>query len=106
MVLITCGFGLQESESKEILRISVSKERNMLIAEHFISSLTKGYGGGKHSISTDGGTWYPQACQFLKLDQHIHSHMKKVSSKEQCSILRIEPRVLMTISPVVKKIVN
>jgi hypothetical protein len=32
--------------------------------------------------------------------------MKKVSSKEQCSILRIEPRVLMTISPVVKKIVN
>jgi putative transposase len=68
-----------ESESKEILRISVSKERNMLIAEHFISSLTKGYGGGgKHSISTDGGTWYPQACQFLKLDHHhIHSSYEK-----------------------------
>ena len=32
-----------ESESKKILRISISKERNMLIAEHFISSLTKGY---------------------------------------------------------------
>ena len=32
-----------EPESKEILGISVSKERNMLIAEHFISSLTKGY---------------------------------------------------------------
>ena len=31
-----------ESESKEILGISVSKERNILIAEHFISSLTKG----------------------------------------------------------------
>jgi len=31
-----------ESESKKILRISISKERNMLIAEHFISSLTKG----------------------------------------------------------------
>jgi putative transposase len=30
-----------EPESKEILGISVSKERNMLIAEHFISSLTK-----------------------------------------------------------------
>ena len=66
-----------ESESKEILRISVSKERNMLIAEHFISSLTKGYGGGKHSISRDGGTWYPQACQFLKLDHHIHSSYEK-----------------------------
>jgi putative transposase len=64
-----------EPESKEILGISVSKERNMLIAERFISSLTKGY--GKHSISTDGGTWYPQACQFLKLNHHIHSSHEK-----------------------------
>jgi transposase-like protein len=40
-----------ESESKEILGISVSNEGNMLIAERFISSLIKGY--GKHSISTD-----------------------------------------------------
>jgi putative transposase len=71
-----------ESESKEILRISVSKERNMLIAEHSISSLTKGYGGGKHSISTDDGIWYPQACQFLKLNHHIHSpHEKKYHRK-------------------------
>jgi hypothetical protein len=46
----------------------------------------------------------PQACQFLKLDPISILHMKKVSSKEQCSILRIEPRVLMTISPVVKKL--
>ena len=36
-----------ESESKEILGISVSKEGNMFIAERFISSLIKGY--GKHS---------------------------------------------------------
>ena len=65
-----------EPESKEILGISVSKERNMLIAERFISSLTKGY--GKHSIFTDGGTWYPQACQFLKLNHHhIHSSYEK-----------------------------
>ena len=47
----------------------------MLIAERFISSLTKGY--DKHSISTDGGTWYPQACQFLKLNRHIHSSYEK-----------------------------
>jgi transposase-like protein len=50
----------------------------MLIAEHFISSLTKGYGSGsKLSISTDGGTWYPEACQFLKLDHHIRSSYEK-----------------------------
>jgi putative transposase len=81
---------------KQVLGVYVSRHRNMLIAEHFISSLIRGNGGdGKHSISTDGGTWYPKACKFLKLDHHhIHSSYEKVSSKELCSILRIEPRVL------------
>jgi putative transposase len=32
---------------------------------------------GKHPVSTDGGTWYPQACRFLKLDHHIHSSFEK-----------------------------
>lgn len=25
----------------------------------------------------DGGTWYPQACKFLKIDHHIHSSYEK-----------------------------
>ena len=32
---------------------------------------------GKHPVSTDGGTWYPQACRFLKLNHHIHSPLEK-----------------------------
>ena len=47
----------------------------MLVAEHFLSSLIDKY--GKHYISTDGGTWYPQACKFLKLKHHIHSSFEK-----------------------------
>ena len=47
----------------------------MLIAEHFIHSLVKKY--GKRPVSTDGGTWYPQACRFLKLQRHIHSLYEK-----------------------------
>ena len=47
----------------------------MLIAEHFIHSLVEKY--GKHPVSTDGGTWYPQACRFLKLQHHIHSPYEK-----------------------------
>ena len=43
----------------------------MLIAERFLSGLVKIH--GKHSISTDGGTWYPIACRFLELKHHIHS---------------------------------
>lgn len=29
---------------------------------YFLSNLSEGY--GKHSVSTDGGTWYLQACKF------------------------------------------
>lgn len=28
-------------------------------------------------ISTDYGTWYSQACQFLKLKHHLHSIFEK-----------------------------
>ncbi len=43
--------------------------------EKFIAGLTKVY--DKHSVSSDGGTWYPQDCKFLKIDHHLHSHYEK-----------------------------
>jgi putative transposase len=64
-----------EPESKDVLRLNISKERNMFVAERFLSNVTKEY--GEHPVSTDGGTWYPQACQFLKLNHHIHSPYEK-----------------------------
>ena len=64
-----------EPKDKEILSINISKERNMFVAERFLSNILKEY--GKHPVSTDGGTWYPQACQFLKLKHHIHSSFEK-----------------------------
>lgn len=64
-----------EPASKEVLRLNISKERNMFVAERFLSNVVKEY--GEHPVSTDGGTWYPQACQFLKLNHHIHSLYEK-----------------------------
>ena len=64
-----------EPKDKEILRISISKERNMFVAERFLSKIVEEY--GKHPVSTDGGSWYPQACRFLKLKHHIHSSFEK-----------------------------
>jgi putative transposase len=64
-----------EAASKEILSISLSKERNMFVAERFLYRLLEKH--GEHPVSTDGGTWYPQACQFLKLRHHIHSPYEK-----------------------------
>ena len=58
-----------------ILALNISKERNMLIAERFISSLVQIQ--GKHAGSTDGGTGYPQECRLLNVDQHIHSSLEK-----------------------------
>jgi putative transposase len=52
------------------------KERNMLVAEQFIQRLATEY--GKHPVRTDvGGTWYPQACKFLRLEHHLHSSFEK-----------------------------
>jgi transposase-like protein len=62
-----------EPTHSQILHIDISFERTRLVAERFIAYLIDKY--DKHPISKDGGTWYypPQACQFLKLDHHIHS---------------------------------
>ena len=45
-----------ESKNKEILGISISKERNMFVAERFLSKIVEKC--GDHPVSTDGGTWY------------------------------------------------
>lgn len=55
--------------------MSISKERNMFVTERFISVVVDGY--GEHPVSTDGGTWYPQACRFLKINHRIHSSYEK-----------------------------
>ena len=48
----------------------------MLVAERFIASLINTY--GRHPVSTDGGTWYPQACRFLKLQHYLHSALESL----------------------------
>ena len=44
-----------EPGNKQILALSISKERNMFVAERFIGGLVKF--NGKHPVSTDGGTF-------------------------------------------------
>jgi putative transposase len=86
---------------KIVLGIRISVERNMLVAEQFIQKLATEY--DKHPVHTDGGTWYPQACKFLKLKHHLDSSFEKsIIEKEQSNMLKIELKVLMTIFLVVK----
>ncbi len=44
-----------DAKSKEILALSISKERNMFVVERFIAGLVNTY--GKYPVSTDVGTW-------------------------------------------------
>ena len=53
----------------------------------------------KHPVSTDGGTWYPQACQFLGLEHHIHSPYEKSLVERKIQYIRIEQNVSMITFP-------
>ncbi len=65
-----------ESNDKEILATDISKKWNISIAKRFLSEAVNKY--GLHDVSTDGsGTWYPGACKFLNLHNHIHSAFEK-----------------------------
>ena len=60
---------------KSVLGIYISEERNMFVAENFIRSLVEKY--GRHTVYTDGGTWYDEACNILRLKHHLHSPLEK-----------------------------
>jgi putative transposase len=47
----------------------------MGVAEKFIRSLVEKY--GRHTVYTDEGTWYPEACNLLGLKHHLHSPLEK-----------------------------
>ena len=64
-----------EPKNKEILATHISKKRNISIAKRFLSYVVNKY--GNHQVSSDGGTWYPQACRFLNLYHHLHSTYEK-----------------------------
>src|ERR671915_1399627 len=58
-----------------VLGIYISEERNMLVAERFIQPLVEKY--GRHTVYTDGGTWYDEACNVLRLKHYLHSPLEK-----------------------------
>jgi putative transposase len=47
----------------------------MLVAESFLRTLIKIY--GKHTVYSDGGSWYPEACSYLGLKHLLHSTFEK-----------------------------
>ena len=56
----------------------------MLVAEKFIRSLVEKY--GKHTVYTDRGTWYDEACSILRVKHYLHSSVEKGLMEESISI--------------------
>ena len=59
-----------ETIHRSVLEIYISEERNMLVAEKFIRSLVEKY--GRHTVYTDGGKWYDEACNILRLKHYLY----------------------------------
>ncbi|HEX2408961.1 MAG TPA: hypothetical protein VHJ38_17295 [Nitrososphaeraceae archaeon] len=60
-----------------------------IVAEKFIRSLVEKY--GKHTVYTDGGTWYDEACNVLRLKHYLHSPLEKsLMEKESINTSKIE----------------
>ena len=91
MIWLWVAIGFQ---SKEILGINISKERNMLLAERFISSLVGIH--GQHPVSTDGWRYLVSIhkLKFLRLPHHhihfpyeksiIERTMKYIKDRTEC----------------------
>ena len=75
LVTTTFDYGFIEPLNRSVLGIHISEGRNMLVDEKFIKSVVEKY--GRHVIYTDGGTWYDEACNILKLKHYLHSSFEK-----------------------------
>jgi putative transposase len=77
---------------KQILRVYISRHRNMIVAESFLTSLIKIY--GKHIAHCDGGTWYPEACISLGQEYRLHSPYEKSIVERTIEFLKDRTEVL------------
>ena len=64
-----------EPINRMLIGVYLSRHRNTLIAEAFLRSLVELY--GKHTVYSDGGTWYPEACSSLGLKHRLHTSFVK-----------------------------
>ncbi|HEX5186338.1 MAG TPA: hypothetical protein VFV86_05555 [Nitrososphaeraceae archaeon] len=49
------------------------------LLKKFIRPLVEKY--GKHTVYTDGGTWYDEACNVIGLKHYLHSSLEKSLSE-------------------------
>ena len=76
LVVNTSGYGFVSSQFIVLfLESTFQRRETCLLLKNLFRSLVDNY--GKHTVYTDGGTWYPEACNILKLKHYLHSSFEK-----------------------------
>ena len=68
-IAITFGYGFVKNQLTNLCLGSTFQKRKMLVAEKFIKPLVEKY--GKDTVYTDGGIWYPEECNVLRLKHYF-----------------------------------
>ena len=77
---------------RQILGVYISRHRNnMIVAESFLRTLIKIY--GKHTVYSDGGTWYPEECISLVLEHKSHYAYEKCLVERTIEYLKDRTKV-------------
>ena len=58
---------------------------------------------GKHTVYSDGGTWYPEACISLGLEHRLHSSYEKSIVERTIEYLKDRTEVFDDYYPCMKK---
>ena len=64
----------------------------MLILSSFLKSLLEKY--GQHTVYSDDGTWYPEACNVLGLKHIVFSFRKEFDGKGNNAVFQRQNRML------------
>ena len=59
----------------QCLESTFQKKETCLLLKKNSLDLVENY--GKHTVYTDGGTWYDEACNVLRLKHYLHSPLEK-----------------------------
>jgi putative transposase len=80
------------------LVMHLSVERTLMVCYLFLKRVRATY--GVRPIATDGGTWYPEACRWLRLEHRVYPTPEKNLIERFIQRVKDRDRVLRRLLPV------
>ena len=88
-IIISYDYGLQLNLfTKQQLLVSIFRIKNTFVAENLLRFLVSK--NGKHTVYTDGSTWFEEACSIIGLKHYLHSPIEESLIEMVMQYSRIE----------------